>query len=86
MKPVHKGRLLSWLRYQDSNLDCKCQKLECCHYTIPQFRVQRYQLFSNCLEIIADEGGTIVGEQSGDHFSLGMEEGWGEESVAPLGV
>ena len=86
MKPVHKVRLLSWLRYSDSNADWGNQNPMCYHYTIPQFRVQRYQLFSNCLEIIADEGGTIVGEQSGDHFSLGMEEGWGEESVAPLGV
>ena len=48
--------------------------------------MQRYQLFSNCLEIFADEGGTFVGEKAGAHFRAGMQQGRGEEGLAALGV
>ena len=64
MKPVHIRAGLERLRYSDSNADWGNQNPMCYHYTIPQFRVQRYQLFSNCLEIIAHEGGAVVGEDA----------------------
>ena len=31
-----------WLRNKDSNLDKQCQRLSCYHYTIPQYRRERY--------------------------------------------